>query len=410
MKQELNIYSFQYVYKIQKMTTQDTQKQLYNEQSPLMRNFIETLNGSQITRESYFKWINVFFKFCQVQSAEELVAKYSTQNDIQDVIIRFLLHCKNIQEKSPTTILTYYHAIKHFYEMNDIALNWKRIKMFLGRANGKKSEDRPYKAKEIAKLLEHADPRSKVIVLLMASAGLRRGAITELKIGHLEPIELEEEKEKEGTTKIYQITVYKGTDSEYITYCSTECAAVIDTYISFRKRHKEKVNDNSYLVINYYDKRQAPLGEETTKKIAEKTIGTIMLRLLDDAGLKEGDKLTKPGDRHIMQQCHALRKFFGSQLEHADMKDLSIERLLGHKTGLRGTYRKVTDNDLQNEYLKCMPYLIINEEERQKLKVQELTKAREQDQRIWQKKYEEQEARVDAKLDALKREFLSENK
>ena len=46
------------------------------------------------------------------------------------------------------------------------------------------SRDRAYTDKEIKTLLDSADLRMKVILLLMASSGIRIGAIPDLKLKH----------------------------------------------------------------------------------------------------------------------------------------------------------------------------------------------------------------------------------
>ncbi|HEY9387519.1 MAG TPA: hypothetical protein VIP70_10800 [Nitrososphaeraceae archaeon] len=67
--------------------------------------------------------------------------------------------------------------------MNDVVLNWKKLKKFVGKANGKRTLDRPYTHKENKQLLDRADPRMRVVILLMVSGGLRIGAIPDLRVG-----------------------------------------------------------------------------------------------------------------------------------------------------------------------------------------------------------------------------------
>jgi hypothetical protein len=53
------------------------------------------------------------------------------------------------------------------------------------------------------KLLEFADERMKVVILLQSSTGMRIGAIPGLRLRNLEKVEIE-------TFSIYKITVYEG--------------------------------------------------------------------------------------------------------------------------------------------------------------------------------------------------------
>jgi integrase len=70
-------------------------------------------------------------------------------------------------------------AIKKFYDTNDIALKWAKIKSYVdkGKGRGGGRKDRPYTIKEISKMLEKADQREKIAILLMCSSGIRVGGI-----------------------------------------------------------------------------------------------------------------------------------------------------------------------------------------------------------------------------------------
>ena len=60
--------------------------------------------------------------------------------------------------------------------MNDVELKWNKIKSFKEEFHSV-VEDRPYTREEIKILVDRADLRNKAIVLLLASSGVRIGAI-----------------------------------------------------------------------------------------------------------------------------------------------------------------------------------------------------------------------------------------
>ena len=72
-------------------------------------------------------------------------------------------------------------------------------------------------------MLEKADQRGRVAILLMASTGMRVGAIPLLKIRNLERLE---------KYSLYKVTVYENEDEEYITFCTPECAKEIESYLN----------------------------------------------------------------------------------------------------------------------------------------------------------------------------------
>jgi hypothetical protein len=60
--------------------------------------------------------------------------------------------------------------------------------------------------------------------LLLASAGIRLGSVSELRLRHLKKI---------PEYNLYKIIVYENTREEYYTFCTPECATAIDNYLLF---------------------------------------------------------------------------------------------------------------------------------------------------------------------------------
>ena len=106
-------------------------------------------------------------------------------------------------------------ALKHFFDINDFDLRWsKKLVKFKGNRRDiiNKNEIRGYTIDEIQRLVNSAqDQRTKVMILLMCSSGIRVGKFLTLKIRNLIPID------KYG---IYQVVVYEKTSSKHYTFCS----------------------------------------------------------------------------------------------------------------------------------------------------------------------------------------------
>jgi hypothetical protein len=85
-------------------------------------------------------------------------------------------------------------------------------------------------------MLDIADERERVIILLQCSTGIGEGVLPFIKLGDLYKIE-----RKEEGIEIYQIKVYRGyRKDQYITYCSAGCYQAINQYMQFRKRFGEQ--------------------------------------------------------------------------------------------------------------------------------------------------------------------------
>jgi integrase len=103
--------------------------------------------------------------------------------------------------------------------------------------------DRGYTHEEISKMLEIADERMRVVILLIASTGMRIGAIPSLRVRNLEDNNL-------------KTTVYENAKEEYFTFTTPECKNAINSYIDMCSGYGEKINDNSLLKREQFDIRE----------------------------------------------------------------------------------------------------------------------------------------------------------
>lgn len=105
--------------------------------------------------------------------------------DKEEKIKQYILHLRN-KEASNSQFKMLFCTLKNFYEMNDVDdVKWNKLKRFQGEELPQ-HEDRRYKHREIQILVERAPLKLKATVLLMASSGVRVGALPTLTTGHLE--------------------------------------------------------------------------------------------------------------------------------------------------------------------------------------------------------------------------------
>jgi integrase len=167
--------------------------------------------------------------------------------------------------------------------MNDIILNWKKLKKFIKSEktdNSINGKDRGYTDKEIQKILEYSDQRLKTAFLVLTSTGIRIGALQLIRIRDLERID-----------NLYKVIVYSGDTEEYFTFCTPECAKEIDAYLDFRQRRGEKILPDSYLMVRKFSQATEIKG----KPFKGKALGAILQDCIDNSGLREIDhkNLTK---------------------------------------------------------------------------------------------------------------------
>jgi integrase len=215
---------------------------------------------------------------------------------------------------------------------------------------------------EIAKILTKCDERKCVIVLTLSSTEMRVGALAELRMKHVKRVD-----------NLYQFTLYPGTKDQHVTFCTLECASAIDSYLEFRKRYGERITDSSPFIRNQFDKADQLEGPYA-RSITTQGLGMIMHNLLIDAGLRIRAVAGQKYKRQEVMAIHGFRKYFATTLSKATKNAFMVETLLGHDTGLVGTYNKPTDEDKRQFYESGMDALTINDEHRLKRQVQEKSK------------------------------------
>ena len=227
--------------------------QVLEEQSKAYFNFINSLN-SESTRNSYKFCLEKFLNHYRIDLLSFLKLP---EQDMTNLIIKYLVD-KKVSRQYKNLITA---TLKHACEINDIVLNWKKIKKFINSektGNETNGRDRGYEHEEIQRILEFSDQRLKTAFLILSSTGIRIGALRTLRVGDLEKID-----------DIYKVRVYSGDKEEYATFCTPECAKEIDTYIDFRKRHGEIITDDSFLFVKKFDVNR---GLTTGKQFSENGI------------------------------------------------------------------------------------------------------------------------------------------
>jgi integrase len=176
-------------------------------------------------------------------------------------------------------------------------------------------DDRPYTTEEIGQVLKECDLRSKAIILLLCSSGMRKGALHLLRINHLV--------EMNNQHHTFKTRVYAGTHDEYFTFCTPECYNAIQDYLNYRKRCGEKLESKSPLIREQFNVDDH-IRIQYPRFVSEKGMEHIIDNALKRSGVR------KPREVHL---SHGFRKFFITQCESSPMKSLHVSMLAGHDTG-----------------------------------------------------------------------------
>lgn len=301
-----------------------------SEQSDSFQNFIKSLNNEE-TKRTYREGLNKFTSFLVAKSYDDLLS-----GGEKEITIKVIKYVEFLNEKqySKATQHKLLYGLRHFYTMNDVDLPWRKINKFR-KPGTLKIKDRAYTAEEITLLLKRCkDLRTRIIIMLMACAGLRVGSIPELKVQDFEYLENE---------KLFAITVYAGTDYEYVTFCTPQCADYLKEYIQLGKLTDKF---GSWFFSNKRERGQ---------KIGRSVIQFDLWNAEKNAGIRSIDH----GSRKETMLSHGFRKFFNTMLVMSDVKHLSKEMMMGHKKnlGIDVHYFKPSREELLAEYKKAIPKL-----------------------------------------------------
>jgi hypothetical protein len=357
----------------------DTQ---YLELTPY-ENFLFGMKSKE-TKRQYPHRLDKFLTFMNLQgSIEEKCTKLFAIanrdfNLFQSNIIRFINFQKERVEKkeiSEGTLCNYVKAIKLFCNMNDIMINWKKIGK--GMPSEKhNADDRIPNIDEIHKLLDHPDRRLKPIVYIMISAGIRVGSWDFLKWKHVIPI-----KDRHNDIVIAARINLRNTkinNRGYYSFITSEAYYSLKDWMEFRHLHGEEVNGNSWLMRDVWQKTDKAHGHRIgLAKYPKRLTSSAIKNLIYEAWKIQGvrDKLSIPEKkRHEFKSTHGFRKYFETKCQLAKMNHNNIKLLMDHSLGESQNYHRPTEEELLEDYLNAVDLLTINEENRLKRIVDDLSK------------------------------------
>ena len=305
------------------------------------------------TRLNYKFTIKIVFgdpnKFLELAKNNKLEA--------ERLLINYLV--ENRDKKANTTLAVRMSNVKTFIEYADILLNWKKIRSVLGPAR-MVALDRAPSIEEIRKLLDVCDIRMRATVLLLASSGIREGALTELKIGDIQFLD----------SGLGRLRIYVGTPDEYYTFITEEAVKAIQVYYDQRSQVGEDITSESPFLRDKwsYGKKHTRLDPTNGKHIKTGALFKLIDELWVKAGIRSRDDKRQ---RKEFKAVHGFRKFFKTQAGQVIRNKDDAEVLMGHILN----YYKPTLPYLEQIYLEAQACFVISE-------VQEVQKKSEQIKKV----------------------------
>lgn len=312
------------------------------------------------TSSGYKTAISRFFNFTAVSNPglefdPEKALKMPVA-ELNTYVLKYAMHLKKVAKTTEeykrgevhvNSIPYYINPLKSFFDYHDITLSWKKIRRFIPEKT--KVKYHVYSKEEIKRLLDAANYREKVIILLLESSGMRAEAMLELQIKDFEVLE----------NDIGHLIVYARSPAYYHTFCTPECTKAIKFYLTWRQEMEEgeTLNPTAPLIrdhIFFKGSKQA----RTPSRMTYHRLYQIITKLLRNANVSH----TK------LQPNHSFRKFLNTTVANAKANPLFKEIMMGHSIKLDNTYYDRENPEslkaLFQEYLRAVDMLTINDEYR----------------------------------------------
>jgi integrase len=201
---------------------------------------------SRQTETKYRSNFNHFLNYIRIHDLDVFLDL--GKEAIQELVIKYVLSMRDNPDKrySRHTVNNRVSAILYFLDNNDIELNKRKVRRYFP-SDESVNDDRPYTSEEVQRILAVSDLRSKAMILLMVSSGIRVGSLSSMLVGDLAKIEYH-------MSILYKVQVYACTRDKYYTFCTPECYIAIQEYLNFRKRYGEEIKDKSPLFREHFNK------------------------------------------------------------------------------------------------------------------------------------------------------------
>jgi integrase len=308
------------------------------------------------TQRQYTRTFGMFLKFAGLKNGHD-VMQLETKR-LTELVIDYVLHLKNTI--SPNSLPTYMYSVISFCEINDIELKWKKIKKFYP-PKVKASGQGAYSTDDVRKMLATQSKLvNRALIHFVASTACRAGAILDetpnrpLCMGDL----------RDMPHGCQMVTIYTDSVEEYRAFLTPEASTALSDYHKERKSNGEIFTQDTPVFL---DKLGNPMNYDSVFSILSISAENANVR----GKMKNG--------RYHVQTCHGYRKRFNTLLKlDNDVNDNAIERTMGHKNGLDGSYLQITDERLFEEFWKGVPVLTVDNTARDQIKIQGLEETNSQ--------------------------------
>lgn len=320
---------------------------------PKVQQWYGILELSENTQSLYSYFMK---QFCECVDKKPFELIKEAENEIKSGLLpserKIIEHitlykkCLKNNNASPKTLITALASIKSFYKAFDI-----QIPAAVGRVKRAMplEENMNFLLKEDINnlIVNAANLRDKTIILLMATSGMARNEVINLRMKNITF-----DDSGIGVIKIRR----QKTNINYVTFCSPETVIALKTYFEERNRIAQNVSPHHPMPL---DKLKVKGNDDYVfvdykygSKITPSAFNSVFRRQADKVGYYNGK------GNFRKSRSHSLRKFFASTLENNGIPKNKVDFMLGHMpSGNDLAYFETDIEKLKGLYIEHLPYI-----------------------------------------------------
>jgi len=311
------------------------------------RDFIGELN-SPLTVNGYMAavmlFMNMIYRKDNLTREAYIVMMEAYLEEERSYLQDFNQYREFIKMKAPRTIRSYMYSIKNIIETcKDIEFTKNQNSKFKNLLRGTRkpiTQDSILDHSMIRKILVHASPMARAVILIQLSSGIRIGELNQLRLT-----------EFDMNNRSITIPHWAAKDKEQRTsFFTEEAAEALQMWLAYKPAYLERMKKQCVHIPLRKNDNVFNMSITSIREGVEKAI--------QGAGLKVVDKYT----RRMTITTHSFRKFFITQLK-LTMQNDGVEKLAGHELPYESAYFRMSDADMMKEYRKHEQVLYIGSDE-----------------------------------------------
>jgi len=283
---------------------------------------------SEATRQTYAKAEASFARCFKADSPDVVVARIKGGKvDAYAALDKFVAWL-TANGSAPKTVLTYVAAVKGLLRYEEISLDAYKFRAKVELPPKTEiSIDRIPTREEVRTIILNSDRKTRALIALLATSGLRIGEAAALRVGNVDFKEC----------KIMLLSQRTKSRKARTSFITDEAAGFLREYLGPRINKRE---DWLFLDERRFNRRAGP-----------DALYMNVYRVLKKLGLKSRlDPESKRNELHP----HSFRKYFFSKMIGAGVDRGVAERLMGHNYGFDNAYLHMDEDRLRKEYMKAI--------------------------------------------------------